>query len=75
MTDEQRSAAASIYPHLKSQERSTQQPTNNSIPDAMWPSLVKKPPPPPNLNRERLLRHLREANAAADARLRRERGR
>jgi hypothetical protein len=66
------SAAQALYGHLKSAERPVQRPSNSSVAEAMWPSLAPKPPPAPNPDRESLLRHLRAANAAADARLKRE---
>jgi hypothetical protein len=67
------SAAASIYPHLKSDEPPKQaQRAQQSLSAAMWPSLGPQPKPPTNPHRESLLRHLREANAAIDARLARE---
>jgi hypothetical protein len=40
------SAAEALYGHLKSAERPTQRPSSKSVAEAMWPSLVKKPPPP-----------------------------
>jgi hypothetical protein len=72
MNDRPTSAARALYPHLKSQERPTQRPSNKSVADAMWPSLAPKPKPPPNPDRESLLRNLRELNARIDARLKRE---
>jgi hypothetical protein len=62
------SAAASIYPHLKTAmpvERV--QRNTGSLGEAMYPR-----PQPPNPYREALLRHLKEANASIDARLQRE---
>jgi hypothetical protein len=46
MTDRPPSAAASIYPHLKSVERPIQRPSTVSVADAMFPKLAAKPPPP-----------------------------
>jgi hypothetical protein len=46
MADEQRSAAASIYPHLKSQERPTQRPSSKSLAASMYPAHVKPRPIP-----------------------------
>jgi hypothetical protein len=47
MADERRSAATALYPHLKSQERPTQQASNVSAPHAMYPKLAPPPPPDP----------------------------
>jgi hypothetical protein len=46
MNERPSSAGASIYPHLKSQERPAQQPSNKSIAGAMYPALVKPTPLP-----------------------------
>jgi hypothetical protein len=47
MADEQRSAASSIYPNLKSAERPVQRSSSNSLADAMFPHLAVKPPSDP----------------------------
>jgi hypothetical protein len=46
MNDRPPSAAASIYPHLKSAERPMQRPSNNSLAASMYPAHVKPPPLP-----------------------------
>ena len=62
-------AAEALYPNLKSDERSEQQRPESSLAEAMYPRPQVKPSNP---QRELLLRHLKEANAAIDARLQRE---
>jgi hypothetical protein len=61
----ERTAAAALYPHLRSQvSEPRQQPrTGNPIAQAMWPSLAPKPLQPSNPYRDALLRNLREINA------------
>jgi hypothetical protein len=66
-------AAEALYGHLPRAEP-VQRPQRNtsSIGQAMWPSLGPQPKPPTDRHRESLLRYLKEANAAIDARLARE---
>jgi hypothetical protein len=61
----ERTAAAALYPHLRSQvsEPRQQRRTGNSVAAAMWPSLLPKPPQPANPLRDSLLRNLRAINA------------
>jgi hypothetical protein len=59
---------------VPSDKSAPKQQQRGSVAAAMWPSLAPKPKPQPNSDRASLLRHLREAIAAADARLARERG-
>ena len=68
------SAAASIYPHLKSGtpdvvERRQQ----GSIADALFPHLKPPAPKPSNPDRDSLLRNLRELRQRMEQRLARER--
>jgi hypothetical protein len=62
----QRNAAGQIWPNLQSDEQPKQQRAQSSLASAMYPRPQAKPPNP---HRESLLRHLKEANAAIDARL------
>jgi hypothetical protein len=66
MTQREPSAAAALFPHLKSGapdvvERRREP---SSIADAMFSHLKPPPPKPPNPYRESLLRNLRELNAS-----------
>jgi hypothetical protein len=67
------SAAASIYPHLPHDKAPVQaQRQQPRLADALYPSLAPKPKPPPNADREALLRNLRALNKRIDARLQKE---
>jgi hypothetical protein len=64
--------ANQIWPHLPSDKPAPTQQQRGDLASAMYPGLAPKPKPPTNPYREALLRNLRLANAAADARLARE---
>jgi hypothetical protein len=77
---EPRSAAAAFYPHLKSASEPERSPANNkqNLAAVMYPNQTAEAKAQAAWRareKQRLLRHLREANAAADARMARERGR
>jgi hypothetical protein len=56
-------AAGALYPHLKSGTPERRPERNQSIGQAMWPTLGPQPQPPINPARENLLRNLRELNS------------
>jgi hypothetical protein len=63
---DQRSAAASLYPHLPSAERAEQPERKVSLGEAMWPdprTQEAKQPAQSNPRRDALLRNLRETVA------------
>jgi hypothetical protein len=65
MSERPRSAAASLYPHLKSgtPEPMQQRERSGTVADAMYAHLRPPAPKPPNPWRDSLLKHLRELNA------------
>ena len=69
---QQPTAAEALYGHLPRAERPERTRPQSSLADALYPRPKPKPSDP---YRESLLRHLKEANAAIDARLAKERGR
>jgi hypothetical protein len=74
MPDRPRSAAQSLYPHLKSGARDVVERRDQpaSVADALYPRPQAKSPSSSNWHRDLLLKHLRELNAKIDARLARE---
>jgi hypothetical protein len=75
MTERRPNAADAIYGHLRPAVPERPTPAHGvSGTTSLYPTPVPKPKPPSDPHRDALLRHLHEANAAADARLRRERG-
>ena len=66
-------AAEALYGHLPRAEPVERLQSNtSSIGQAMWPSLGPQPKPPPNRQRDSLLKHLRELNRTIDERMKRE---
>jgi hypothetical protein len=68
MAQREPSAAQALYPNLPSGERPERAQTGPRLSEVMYPR--PQPKPPTNSDRESLLRHLRELNSRADARLR-----